>query len=351
MPRPFHGCIRHDECKATPASLTTLDQSLRAQHSQPYRSYQDEIAKWTINWKNALVDKYASLTAPSPKADFDLREYFLNAAGNPDHSKTLRPLALPGVSHASIHSRAERIPGLEAVSGGDGEHRTLVIGWDRSGVLSNAARIAQETAVQRQETDENCVGQYSVEYPDLECDWDCKKTSSRFRIGKPSAGKLIGKFDFGVVKSVMHQAADAAKVTHAATDRDKSKEGDEDEDMDVGEDSEPNDEYEQILGSNKRKSAPTAKHFSTILKRKTDGPSTRGERRLHFVWRGRETGEGEIQNSKNLKGHLDFMDTAGTSFGGSMLIPFSGMAVIMGHKISGLSGPLSNEWDDNLEVA
>ena len=43
-----------------------------------------------------------------------------------------------------MYQAAERIPGLETASGGEGDERVLVIGWDRSAVFREANKIADQ---------------------------------------------------------------------------------------------------------------------------------------------------------------------------------------------------------------
>jgi len=70
-----------------------------------------------------------------------LRKYFLDDNGNPDKTKTPAPIALPGFANPSqVHAAAERILGLESTSGGYGDDRTVVLGWDRSAVWKVAAQ-------------------------------------------------------------------------------------------------------------------------------------------------------------------------------------------------------------------
>lgn len=80
---------------------------------------------------------------------------------------------------------------------------------------------------------------------------------------------------------------------------------------DAADNSESSDDFAQVEGSKKRKHTAPVAHTSKT-NRKAQSSTTADTRRTHFVWRSRESGTGEIHDGKNLKGHLDFLDTAGT---------------------------------------
>ena len=74
--------------------------------------------------------------------DLFLRKSFLDDKGNPDKTKTLDLIPLPGFAdRPKMHATAERIPGLETNSGGYGVDRTVVVGWDSSVVWRVASEI------------------------------------------------------------------------------------------------------------------------------------------------------------------------------------------------------------------
>ena len=75
--------------------------------------------------------------------------------------------------------------------------------------------------------------------------------------------------------------------------------------------------------------------------------------RHNFHWRGRETGEGEIQvdTDGSNKGYIEFTDSTYTVFHGMIYIPFAGDVHFSGYKTSGLIGPIEDEWEDYSEAA
>ncbi|KAI9710178.1 MAG: hypothetical protein M1828_002211 [Chrysothrix sp. TS-e1954] len=362
--------VNRGACDAVPDHLQKLEQNLKAQYKEPYQKYKDDMAKWVSNREAKEQSKYDALDTLSDKAEGDLerfmREYFLDDAGNPDRNKTPNPLQLPGVSRAKVHARAERVDGLETVSGGTGDHRTLCIGWNRNAVWNEARNIGKEVEAQRQRAvDEawanimskhesfkigerskvgttrwqvaNCRGQYIIECPDLEEGWECDRADFSFRIGTNGLDGLIGDFHLGVVEGVMHLSVDAAQIPHPYS---CSEEDEDDEDEDTDEEGAA--KLAEIAACKKRK-APGLAQKSSIKARKTEKNSLR---RVHLIWRGRETGEGEIQNEDDQIGHLDFLDDAGTCFEGTMFVPFSGDAVLRGYKISAASGRIDDNWRD-----
>lgn len=137
-----------------PRHLAELEHNLRTQYAPIYQAYKDALSKWQEDQRNAQRQKYDALSSLSAKADFDIelfmQDHFLDASGRPDHAKTPEPLPLPGVTRARVHARGERVPGLRTQSGGSGEGRTLVIGWDSSAVKSKAAPISAEAAAERE---------------------------------------------------------------------------------------------------------------------------------------------------------------------------------------------------------
>ena len=382
------------KCENVPDDIQRLENDLQARYQEPYERFEAELSQWQQDIDKAKNDKYQQQPTLSAKAEFDLerfmKEFFLDVRGEPDLRKTAQPIALPGVSRAQVHARAERVPGLVTVSGGSGEDRTLVIGWDRNAVFKKASSVGRETAerVQAQRSNSwelkmakhrqypsklaemnpdqewyegNCRGDYAIKCTDVESGWHCDASKFRLRIAMLNDWDLVGQFDFGVVKGVMHLATDATTIPHSEgkrsrADRDDSEEdGDSEESDDSEEDEDSISESDDSFGnenfanvdSRKRKASGELRAYSIHSAKHSKQPSRGpGSRRVHFVWRGRETGEGQIQNGKDLVGYMDFQDDAGSSFKGRILIPFSGNAEFEGYNVGGMIGPIRDTWED-----
>ena len=372
LERILKDAVKSGRCNQVPAEIRTIENDLRAQYREPYARYKTELAQWEKRIDDSRKDAYHSQPTASAKADYDIelfmKQYFLDGKGRPEPKKTPEPMALPGVDRAAVHARAERVLGLHTASGGHGEGRTLVIGWNRSAVFSKAIRIGDEDT-RRVKTQRNdaweqkmmkhkklvsdlatrqdggewdtfqCRGSYAIQCEALENGWDCDKSKFRLRIAILAGFKLVGQFDFEAVEGVMHLADDPGALPHSQQDGTMS---DDESDEDDDEDTDSEDAFNRDTKKRKTNVAPAPQAGRPRKRQKRSGST----RRVHFVWRGRETGEGEIENGKDQVGYMDFKDDSGSCFEGRIMIPFCGDVQFEGFKVGSLGGPIRDTWSD-----
>ena len=325
------------------------------------------------------------------------RKYFLDDNGNPDKTKTPAPIALPGFANRSqVHAAAERILGLESTSGGYGDDRTVVLGWDRSAVWKVAAQtespsLARINAAEKAEWERlmrhhkafvqdssksasgagfsiaDAGGEYIVKCDAL-VSTSNQANGMRLRITKGPEG-WVGIFDFDILEGIMllgeslkdvasRVSAKAGKKKHGSDssnsedqkseeDQDSSEDQNSKEDQDSEEDQESEEiTYSGATVSKKRKARSNDRPSrSNKHQKQTKSPT----RKIHLQWRGTESDEGEIQLDPNNKhaGYLEFVDNSGMTFKGTASSGFLGNKIrFHGYKIGRSGGLASRSWGD-----
>ena len=309
-----------------------------------------------------------------------MEHYFLTN-GRPDKSKTTEALALYGFANRSqIHIYAERIPGVETTSGGEGPERTICIGWDRSAVWRLAgtisARVFEEklkkqedewedtmadhrafvetlgvkkttTKLSNQATLERCKGSYTVRCDEASRQWDDCDTLTLDIANGPEPGILIAAYDFGFIEGTMLLALDESDL-NAYVDNNSNKDRystSEDEPLDSSSD-------QTAPASKKRKAAPEGgpAELRSRGPRKKAKTNRASPNRLFFQLRGRETGEGQIFFDPH-KGYLDFADNRFATFKGVGHLPYIGENVpFEGFKLSTDAASKAAPWRNFSEA-
>ena len=334
--------------------------------------------------------------------------------GTPDRQKTKSPVALPGFGNrAEMHSTAEKIPGLHTCSAGNEPYRVLAIGWDSSAVSRAAGKAAAvghaqhtkemdeertmrmdehreflETLKVKQKGTKNkakkgaqsqishAAGTYLVECRNIEEEWPELVQSGLYMTIVPdeeNKGRLVAEFEFGVLEGIMRfRQVDEEWLSDEDSGEEDTNEdseggidtGEEDlvspseEEHDDDDDDDDDDDGDAELsrwasGKRKRstaKSQPTRRQ-PQAKKKKTLPPATGSTKfKLLFQWRGRETGEGEIQLGGSNKGYIEFGDSDCTTFTGVMDAPYFTKAKLKGYKVSKDNGARINaSWGDFSE--
>lgn len=274
--------------------------------------------------------------------DFDrfLCRYFLDATGKVDFKKAPKALPLHGLSNSlAALAAAEKYDGLHTRSGGiddysTGQNRVPVIGCDYRSVCSEAMKITREHEEQLEEDEEERLaehhefvkrngkkkggpsGAYTVICDKIESGWpDVYDDGLTLDIGadRERKGELAAEFDWGVVDGLMRFCKDGGY--------------EEEEEVPVSR-----------ARKHSKKSAPKAENSDPF--------------KLHFSWRGKETGEGEIQNSEGNRGWIQFPNKKYLQFEGEVSISFVGRNVkFSGYKISTDTENFTKRWGDYSEEA
>lgn len=330
------------------------------------------------------------------------RKYFLDDNGKPDKTKTPAPTALPGFANRSqVHAAAERVLGLESTSGGYGDDRTVVLGWDRSAVWKVAAQtespsLARINAAEKagwerlmqhhkafvQDSSKSASGAgFSIadaggEYI-VKCDalvsTSNQANGMRLRITNGPEG-WVGIFDFDILEGIMllgeslkdvasRVSAKAGKKKYGSDssnsedqkseeDQDSSEDQNSKEDQDSEEDQESEEiTYSGATVSKKRKARSNDRpSWPNKHQRQTKSPT----RKIHLQWRGTESSEGEIQLDPNNKhvGYLEFVDNSGMTFKGTASFGFLGNKIrFHGYKIGRGGGLAGRSWSDYSKAA
>ena len=332
------------------------------------------------------VKEFELCSTPTEEAKCDpslfLRKYFLNSKDQADREKTPGLLLLPGYIDRglALSGRTDRVPGLHVADGGlGGANNVMVIGWDRMKVNGGATAIDVEQShgrgvlrvsqnweaqmkrhLQHAETYPrhsfgpgrtaevvHISGIYVLKADSIKYEWPEISKEMRLRL----FGGGLAIFDLGIVVGMMVLAETQERLVqviekHNWNSRDYQSEIEDDENSesqpDDGSDSSMDDDLDDDVSPSPK---PTVKR----QKLRSSNPG-----RLYFQWRGYNTRSGDIQfdpHNKNT-GFMDFTDTSGTGFHGSIDLPNLGGAVsIQGYKIPGMIGPVNMNWNELSHLA
>ncbi|KAF2817107.1 uncharacterized protein BDZ99DRAFT_564906 [Mytilinidion resinicola] len=310
-----------------PQHIRDIEAALTLQYEEkntPHMVLEEQrVSKLIEEQKGLKTEGFEKLSTPGLEAAYVMamfmRKYFLNDGGTPDQSKAPGPLVLTGFGDRSgMHNRAQQVPGLETYSGGEGNARTIVVGWDRSAVWGAAGNIDSAQRAEHEKEKEFEWAEvmkkhgsfikslpksasrqaFSIEQARGSYAIQCDKITSEWPQGSPLKLRIVlglqgvvGMFHFGVIEGIMWFEVNEEGLLGMEHDEDESQDEDNFEDEDEDED-EDKLVTNPLPPSNKRKASSTAAR-PTVKRGKST--STRQSRRLFLKWRGRETGEGEIQ--------------------------------------------------------
>ncbi|KAH7129054.1 hypothetical protein EDB81DRAFT_871731 [Dactylonectria macrodidyma] len=340
--------VRDGKCRRVPAPVIQIEKSMQRDYEPLHQAWKHDALAYDAKMKKQGDDNFAKCTTAGERASLDLprfMEYYFLTDGQPDRNKRREPLAVRGFEdRAGLHSIAEPVQGLHTVSGGDGAHRTVCIGWDMDAVWSLAAGINAESAkIRKQEQDarregdmddhreymkqlsqgktsrgrkkktakgakassfdiQQCRGSYIVHCDAVSDGWS-QHSDETFTLDICS-GKdrtLIADFQLGIIEGTMLLGLSEEQLDELAECDSNSSSSDYDD-----EDSEQEQNYK-----GKKRTVQAAKPRAAKRSKATTSPS----RRVYFRLRGAETGEGEIFYDPEL-GHLDFSDDDCVRFDG-----------------------------------
>ncbi|KAL8788704.1 MAG: hypothetical protein Q9213_001518 [Squamulea squamosa] len=360
--------IEQGQCDSMPSRIVTIKDALK-------KDYDVKNAAHIAQQRRVKHKQFSRLLDPITEANYDidmfLAKYFLDSNGNPTRTKTTVPISLPGFGNRSfLYAAAEKIQGLKTVNGGYGNDRTVVVGWENSHpsvweVAGQVGKVSYETRKKMREANWNrtlqihrsfvyspgkpgdrfdiafAEGEFAIDFKATAEQWIDNSENMTLTIGAARGLNRTGAFQFGIVEGMMRFDTDQHRLLAWCAE---NKDGECSETSgDEGAENDGNDTSEQTPSEQLRGlatgSAPPAK------RRKRS--RTVEQRRLHFQWRGRETGEGKIQlgNVKSHAGHLDFVDNACTKFEGYISLELMGQDLAFtGYKISAVGGPVKDSW-------
>ncbi|KUI56172.1 Origin recognition complex subunit 4 [Cytospora mali] len=188
------------------------------------------------------------------------------------------------------------------------------------------------------------VGGYAITCEAISTEWPDQGDDLGLDISESSTpGVYEGSFDFGILEGAMVFSSDEAllnsyvKMLEADGLDESSDEDDEDEDED---------EDEPTITGGKRKATSTARGGTAKKVRKEPSPGLK----FHILWRGRETGEGEIHPEPE-QGTIMFSNKSYTKFTGEIDLPFVGDGVkFTGEKVTDQANTGSTSWNEFSEA-
>lgn len=370
------------------------------------KDYREKMKAYDAQQLPKRVQKFEACVTPTEEAKCDARlflwKYFLDEDGNPDQSRTLDLVLLPGYTDKGLALKAitEQVPALHVADGGlGGPNNVMVVGWDRARVNKKAYQIDLEQSlgggVVRSSQDwdrqmmshrthvekyfkpansiglksgssfetHNFGGKYAVNCQAIKRDWPVVSKELCLRVFH--SGRLA-IFDLGIVVGLMvfdKTPEDVAKLLEEG--RWDSDPLDDEETNDEGED-----EYassDEAEGDDERASEPSENLFHNVGNKPdtpidlTSGrPSKRQNiesnhpRRLHFQWRGYNTISGAIQYDPYNRntGYLDFENDYATVLEGNIQMEALGAQIaFQGYRLPGLTGPLTLNWNSLSHLA
>ena len=351
---------------------------------------------------------------PVDLANYDcslfLAKYFLDLDGTPDPSKVPFPVMLPGLSdRLAMQQAADGIPGLKTSSGGEGDFRILVIGWNRAAIFEVAEKISADQArlrdalsptwqenlqehyclIKKQRMSskrrkfaiESAQGTYAIECRGMTDIYVHNDNDSSLRITYSEIDGWVGIFRIGVIYGVTRLDTDrkALLVRCKATEKNESRidectemqvpleeietteeeevvseEEDVFSDLSEGEEDEEDgsDPYGLVVaGMRRKRRRPPSEARESPAKRSK--PSSRNKpNRLYFKWRDREQGEGDVAYElyRKVTGYLQFTDATCTKFDSTISNELIGKNVrFQGFKISNEGGAVTKTYREDLE--
>ena len=339
-------------------------------------------------------------------------KYFLDQDGRPKPSITPFPILLPGLlDKLAMQQAADAVPGLKTCTGGEGDFRVLVIGWDRTAIFKITESLSTAQANLRDEMSptwqqylqrhymlvqalpvsskprtfgiKSAQGTYAVECNgkmDSYCGLNPDEYSLRITYSKVDG--WIGIFKIGVLYGVMRFDVDrkALLARCKATDKNEARldeytemtipleelnttelEDNASEEEDIFSDLSTDERCEEDepgsfedgvwIGRKRRRAFDKA---PSAAKRLKSSPNTSTTNRLYFKWRGREEGEGDVayDGYKNNTGYLQFTDSHCTHFESTMSNDLIGRNVrFQGFKICNEGGAATRNYRQYSERA
>ena len=201
------------------------------------------------------------------------------------------------------------------------------------------------------------TGRYLVECPEIEEGWSCGALYMTIVLDEENKGRVVAEFDFGILEGIMRlRQVDEEPLPHGD---DVDSEGEDycyDDDVDDDDDDGAYGYSFNPSTSRKRKRSTAQsqpKHLQPQAKKlKPRPPPTSTEKlKLLFQWRGRETGEGEIQLGPD-QGYIEFEDPDCTTFTGLMNSEYFTKAKLRGYQVARSDGKrIKAAWRDFSERA
>ena len=353
---------------------------------------------------------------PVDLANYDcnlfLAKYFLDLDGTPDPPKVPFPVLLPGLSdRLAMQQAADGIPGLKTSSGGEGDFRILVLGWNRAAIFEVAEKISTDqerlrdalsptwqenlqehyrlikkhrlSSKLRKFAIESAQGTYAIECRGRVDIYDHDDNDSSLRITYSEIDGWVGIFRIGVIHGVMRLDTDgkALLARCKATEKNESRidectemqvpleeletteeeEGySEEEDVFSGlsegeeDEEEVSDSYGLVVVGMRRKRRRAPSEAREGPAKRSKSSSRNRPNRLYFKWRGREQGEGDVAYDfrKKNTGYLQFTDATCTKFDGTISNELIGENVrFQGFKISNDGGAVTKTYREYSERA
>lgn len=368
--------------------MQEIEKTLQAKWVPILEAYESEVKKRELAEQNRQDQEFSKLTSPETEAMYSpdrfIRKYFQNADGEIDRTQSPKIMKLSGMSSSKaseLLSAAELVTGLHTevrAQGPGGRAAMIWIGWDKKYITyalnvfdkakrqeilaeeerKDSAIWARHEAVKRSSKERvkfgiaDIGGNYMVRCAEIESQWDGGPLELDIENNSSNGANYIeAGFDFRVLEGMLRLSLNESFISDPDSD-----EGGNTEQEDLGL-PKSSDDHEEQEGEQEEEDIPAAKRKAPAIdsrgsakKQKTAPTKTnRQSRRVYFKWRGRETGEGEIQlnyDNENI-GWLDF-DLTLASFEGETYIPFvSGMCNLKGYKMHDEPGnPDVGSWSD-----
>ena len=177
------------------------------------------------------------------------------------------------------------------------------------------------------------VGSYEVKCPGIEQEWpsECEDGLGLYISTTGQDGVYVGEFDFGVLEGVMFISTDKEAISWYSRQIDKensysrNKYGMGDDDSEDEDESESEGESEAPAGT--ARSGKKGAKATTAAKAEAPPPL-----KYHLCWRGRETGEGQIQSDS--WGEIKFTNSMFEKFTSQINLSFAGGCKLIGTKTS-----------------
>ncbi|KAG9228608.1 hypothetical protein BJ875DRAFT_526167 [Amylocarpus encephaloides] len=322
----------------TPELKQVEERLVKAYTKREDKKRHDADKKRDREWISASVDKKAYMNCGRLLDEHfgagktSVEPLFLKAEGHPQRTEDHTCILIIGLSSSEFKGNKEWTKVKQGIKQAEHKHKDAI--------KENQKQIRDSTGKCK---DWNVTGMYEIVCPEITAQWDHKDLGLEiFATGSGAESQLFATFDFGVVTGVIRfekQPGDKSQTstTKQPTSRKRTRddsEGDlvDDPDSDGKESEKGDNDPSNFLLTTVR--LPSRKH-----------------KKWTFLWRGEETGEGEIQND-NDRCEIVFGEPRGMvimgSFDSFVAADFTGVKVAAGREAS--TNP-KYEWEERGDDA
>ncbi|KAF2101295.1 hypothetical protein NA57DRAFT_53271 [Rhizodiscina lignyota] len=382
LERVLKEAVTAGRCNTVPDSVRAIEEDLSRKHESQLKTYEEQCNAWRKIEEDRKDREFAALGSPRAEANYCLYRFIAKYFADPDPSrralwraapqKTPEPMASTLFDHIhSLELMSEDVHGLQRCWGGSGQSKTLILGWDRSKVQRLAGELdakfgkelsAWEIAEIEMSMDRHTeylksrrspkgaqdisglTGSWIIRCKYIQENWNSNSYPMKLTmdiIQQDSPFGVQAAFNFEIIEGIMLLSPTQSVLADFMNSLEHDPDASETDDSDSP--------WRSRSDSNKKRKYVQQGHILDDKKQKLD--TTANSSRFNLRWRGRETGNGEIQMdtapSYN-NGHID-VDFRQATFKGVIKADIFDTVPFKGYKVSDAPKSTPPKWWDLSE--